>query len=88
MVAVQIRDVPEEIRDRLADIAMERGQSLQAYLLDLVTDEVRRRDNVAVLQKFSQNSYGTRLSHADVLGVLRAERAARDLSLGVPGDDV
>ncbi|MGW8763509.1 hypothetical protein ACWGN5_13510 [Streptomyces sp. NPDC055815] len=87
MVALQIRDVPEEMRDRLAAIAGERGQSLQAYLFDVLTDEVRRRDNLAVLQGFSRGRYGTRLGTADVLGVLRAERAERDAGLGVPGDD-
>jgi hypothetical protein len=85
MVAVQIREVPEQIRDRLAAIALERGQSLQSYLLDVVTDEVRRRDNLAVLERFSRGSHGTRLSGSDVVGVLHAERGRRDLSLGIPG---
>lgn len=31
MVALQIRDVPEELRDRLVVLAKQRGQSLQAY---------------------------------------------------------
>ncbi|WKX71413.1 hypothetical protein [Streptomyces sp. XD-27] len=87
MVALQIRDVPEDLRDRLSAIARERGQSLQAYLLDVVSDEVRRRDNLAVLERFSGRRYGTTLTENDVLGVLRSERAARDSALGVPGDD-
>jgi hypothetical protein len=84
MVALQIRDVSEAVRDKLAAIASERGQSLQSYLFDLVTDEVRRRDNLAVLEKFSGTRYGTRLSRKDVLGTLRAGRAERDAALGVP----
>ncbi|WP_418958277.1 hypothetical protein [Streptomyces tritici] len=85
MVALQIRDVPEEMRDRLAAIAGERGQSLQAYLFDVLTDEVRRRDNLAVLERFSRGRHGTALGTADVLDVLRAGRQERDTSLGVPG---
>jgi len=38
-LALQIRDVPEDVRDRLASEARRRGQSLQAYLLGLVTRE-------------------------------------------------
>ncbi|MFE0627289.1 hypothetical protein ACFW3D_09985 [Streptomyces sp. NPDC058864] len=87
MVALQIRDVPEELRDRLAAIAEERGQSLQAYLFDLVSDEVRRRDNLAVIERFSKSAYGTRLSEGDVTDTLRAARAERDAELGVPGSD-
>jgi len=40
-VALQIRDVPDDIRDLLAEQARTRGQSMQAYLLALVTREAR-----------------------------------------------
>jgi hypothetical protein len=40
-VALQIRDVPEDVRDALAEAAASRGQSMQAYLLDLVAEEAR-----------------------------------------------
>jgi hypothetical protein len=40
-VALQIRDVPDDIRDLLAEQAKSRGQSMQAYLLDLVTREAQ-----------------------------------------------
>jgi hypothetical protein len=87
MVALQIRDVPEELRDKLAAIARERGQSLQSYLLDVVSDEVRRRDNLAAVQRLTGRSYGTRLSVDDVAGPLAAGRRERDGELGVPEDD-
>ncbi|WP_318208051.1 MULTISPECIES: hypothetical protein [unclassified Streptomyces] len=87
MVALQIRDVPEDMRDRLAAIAGERGQSLQAYLYDVLADEVRRRDNLAVLEGFSAGRYGSRLDTADVLDVLRAGRRERDAALGGPEGD-
>lgn len=87
MVALQIRDVPEDMRDRLAAIAGERGQSLQAYLFDVLSDEVRRRDNLAVLEGFSAGRYGARLDTADVLDALRGGRTERDIVLGVPEGD-
>lgn len=86
MMALQIRDVPEELRDRLSELARERGQSLQAYLFDVISDEARREDNLAVLARFGHGSHGTRLSHADVEGALRTGRAERDAEIGVAGD--
>lgn len=41
-VAIQIRDVPEDVRDALAKRAAEKGQSMQAYLLNLVSEDARR----------------------------------------------
>lgn len=83
MVALQIRDVPEELRDRLSELASQRGQSLQAYLFDVVSDEARRQDNLAVLDRFGQGAYGTRLSSGDIDNTLRAARAERDAELGI-----
>ncbi|WP_222932832.1 FitA-like ribbon-helix-helix domain-containing protein [Nocardia yunnanensis] len=40
-MALQIRDVPDEVRDTLAEQAARRGQSLQAFLLGLVEREAR-----------------------------------------------
>ncbi|WP_200834414.1 hypothetical protein [Amycolatopsis alkalitolerans] len=84
MTALQIRDVPEPVRARLAELARERGQSLQSYLLDLVNDEVRRQDNLAVLRRFGERRYGTRLTREDVVSTLHAARAGRDDTLEVP----
>jgi predicted transcriptional regulator len=83
MVALQIRDVPEELRDRLSELASQRGQSLQAYLFDVVRDEARRQDNLAVLARFAKGAYGTQLSSADIDGALRTARAERDAELGL-----
>lgn len=41
MVAMQIRDVPDEDRDALAAQARERGVSLQALLRELVSREAK-----------------------------------------------
>ncbi len=83
MVALQIRDVSEELRDRLSELATARGQSLQAYLHDVISDEARRQDNLAVLDRFSRSAYGSRLAAADITGPLRAARAERDTQLGL-----
>ncbi|MGA4729804.1 FitA-like ribbon-helix-helix domain-containing protein [Micromonospora taraxaci] len=68
MVALQIRDVPEEVRDALAAQAKARGQSLQAYLLELVETQARRLRNPATLARFAGRSDG--------VGALRGESAA------------
>lgn len=44
-VALQIRDVSDETRNALAAEARRRGQSVQAYLLDLVEREARSLRN-------------------------------------------
>lgn len=48
MVALQIRDVPDEIRDELSRAAGARGQSLQALLLEMVTREARLHRNLDI----------------------------------------
>ncbi len=50
-VALQIRDVPEEVRDVIAARAATRGQSMQAYLLDLLQREARVAANIDILQR-------------------------------------
>ncbi|MFD4431920.1 hypothetical protein [Nocardia sp. NPDC058497] len=81
MVALQIRDVPEPLRDQLVALARQRGQSLQAFLFDLVRDEARRQDNIAVLKQFSPAAVDVAFTTRDVLVALDAERAERDSAL-------
>jgi plasmid stability protein len=52
-VALQIRDVPEEVRDAIAARARREGQSLQAYLLKLVEREARLLGNAAAFDRTS-----------------------------------
>jgi hypothetical protein len=83
MVALQIRDVPAEVRDILATQARLRGQSLQAYLLDLVTMQARRASTVArILEQFEGRSDGSRLARHDAGRLLDEARTARDPRLG------
>ena len=88
MVAIQIRDVPEGLRDRLSALARQRGQSLQAYLFDVISDEARRQDNLAVLDRFGKGAYGSRLGPDDINDALRSARTERDAEIGaLPEDD-
>ena len=79
MVALQIRDVPDDIRQTLAEQAAARGQSLQAFLLALVTNEARRSTNLAVLERFGARQDGSQLSTAQVTEALDQARAEREV---------
>ena len=81
MVALQIRDVPDEVRDTLAELARVRGQSLQAFLLSIVVNEARRSANAALLARFSERSDGSRLTPAEIVAALEEARSERDAQL-------
>lgn len=88
MVALQIRDVPDDVRQTLADRALARGQSLQAFLLTLVEDEARRSTNLALLDRFAGRDDGSRLSADEATDTLDGARADRDPQLaGRPASD-
>ncbi|HEX5597928.1 MAG TPA: hypothetical protein VFX61_18230 [Micromonosporaceae bacterium] len=74
MVALQIRDVPEEVRDALAAHAKSRGQSLQAYLLELVETQAQRLRNTAVLDRFAGRSDGARALPGETAADLADQR--------------
>jgi hypothetical protein len=82
MVALQIRDVPDDVRDTLIERARSQGQSLQAFLLSLVEAEARRSRNRTILARFDSRSDGSRVSTADTADELRTLRAQRDQELG------
>ncbi len=81
MVALQIRDVPEDIRDALAERARARGQSLQAFLLSLVQDEARRSHNLALLDRFAGRDDGSQLTAGEAADAIAQARAERDEQL-------
>jgi hypothetical protein len=81
MVALQIRDVPDDVRDTLAALARVRGQSLQAFLLSIVVNEARRSANAALLERFSERSDGSRLEPAEIVTALDEARSERDAQL-------
>jgi hypothetical protein len=51
MVAIQIRDVPERVREGLAAEASRRGQSLQLFLMDVLEREAAAADNLRWLRE-------------------------------------
>jgi antitoxin FitA len=51
MVSIQVRDVPERVRDTLAEVARSRGQSMQAYLLALLEEDARQARNIMLLRQ-------------------------------------
>jgi uncharacterized protein (DUF1778 family) len=82
MVAVQIRDVPDDVRQTLAQVAAARGQSLQSFLLQLLRDEARRADNLSLLERFSYQHGGSRLSIPESRAALDDARSDRETRLG------
>lgn len=81
MVAMQIRNVPDEVRQTLVERAQARGQSLQAFLLSLVEDEARRAQNLAVLDRFANRADGSKLTLEQATKALDQARAERDVEL-------
>lgn len=82
MVALQIRDVSEDVRDALTTQAKARGQSLQAYLLELVETQARRLRNAALLDQFADRTDGTRSVPGETAAELTEQREQR----GAPDD--
>lgn len=87
MVALQIREVPDDIRQALADRAAARGQSLQSFLLSLVTDEARRSTNLALLERFGGRQDGSQLSTRRVTEALDQARTDRETVLSDVASD-
>lgn len=54
-VAIQIKDVPEEVRDAIAARAAARGQSTQVYLRALLEREFRAERNKTLLESLSRH---------------------------------
>ncbi|MEO3791087.1 hypothetical protein ABGB14_12770 [Nonomuraea sp. B10E15] len=78
-VALQIRDVPEPVRDALAARARAQGKSLQSYLLKLVEEDARRTRNVDLINAFENRAdgYSGDEDTADMVREMRAEREVR-----------
>lgn len=71
---LQIRDVPEEARRGLKSRAAARGQSLNAYLLDVIDREVSRPTVAEVLNRAAARAERATASAVDVVAAARAER--------------
>ncbi len=78
MVSIQVRDVPEQVRDTLAKVAKSRGQSMQAYLLALLEEDARRAGNVMLLRQVRETGGGYVAAPGETAGELDAIRVGRD----------
>ena len=75
MVALQIRDVPDDVRDALAARARAQGQSLQAFLLEVVRREAGFARNQALLADLSwADADASVVEVIDAIDAARAER--------------
>ena len=79
MVALQIRDVPGPVRDRLAAAARAQGQSLQAYLLGVLEREAAGQENRRLLEKWAEQPL-TGSDDIDFVELVRSERDAWEQS--------
>jgi antitoxin FitA len=73
-VALQIKDVREEVRDSLAARAAARGQSMQAFLRDLLEREFRAERNRRLFESLAPH----RTLGLDAESVVEYIRAGRE----------
>lgn len=85
MVALQIRDVPDSVRDILTDRAREQGKSLQGFLLELVKNEAERANNLAILRRFEGRTDGSGDDMQKIVQERDTARTERESHLGTPG---
>jgi plasmid stability protein len=71
---LQIRDVPEEARRVLKSRAASRGQSLNAYMLEVIEREVARPTVADVLERAARRAERATGSALDVIDEARVER--------------
>lgn len=74
---LQIRNVPDDARRALKARAAARGESLNAYLLELIAREVARPTVAEVLERAANRAERSRVSAVDVVDAARAERDAQ-----------
>jgi hypothetical protein len=73
---LQIREVPDEARRVLKARAAARGQSLNTYLLDMISREVARPTVAEVLERAARRAERPTGSAVGVLDTARADRDA------------
>ena len=74
---MQIRNVPEETRKALKARAGARGESLNAYLLDVLKREVARPTTAEVLERARSRSERAGLSSQEAIAAARVQRERR-----------
>ncbi|QDP96479.1 hypothetical protein FOE78_11700 [Microlunatus elymi] len=74
MVNLQIRDVPEDVRDALAARARENAQSLNMFLRDVVLREAAFARNRILIDKVTTDRRSSGVTTEDVMRALDAGR--------------
>jgi antitoxin FitA len=89
MSTVTIRDVPDEVRDSLANDARERGQSLQAFLLGLLRRQAafgRNKQLLAEVERDLSAGDGAGPDAPDAADLIEQARSGRDVGIAAkPG---
>jgi plasmid stability protein len=76
MTAITIREVPDTILETLKGKAAKGGQSLQAYLLDLVTREASTPTLAEMMTRLDRETR-TEVSTSDILSAIDDGRERR-----------
>lgn len=76
MTTITIRDVPEEIRDKLAGRAAREGRSMQSYLLDLLSATATTPTQSEVIDRVRRRveQSGSRVTTETILAMLDDDR--------------
>lgn len=79
MALIQIRDVPESVRDELARKAAGAGQSMQAYLLGELSKLAERPSMAEIVSRAQARAEatGSTVTTGDAVAAVRAERDRR-----------
>ncbi|MGH3685033.1 MAG: FitA-like ribbon-helix-helix domain-containing protein [Pseudonocardiaceae bacterium] len=81
MSGIQIRNLPESVVDALKSAATRRGQSLQRYLVELLTEQARISTTMAVLDEAAANAHRASAGAFDSVALVREGRSERDADL-------
>ncbi len=75
-VQINIRNVPEEVRNELASRAARRGQSMQEFLRGELERIASRPSNDVLLEEIRRRkeAFGTRVTAAEILEARDADR--------------
>jgi len=74
---LQIRDIPDDVRDVLAQRAKDRGQSLNSYLRDVVLREASFANNQALIDRVIATRGDSKFTTEDVLAARDTARSER-----------
>ena len=86
---IQIRNVPEDVSDKLKARAAAQGKSLNAYMLDLLESEAGRPSKAEIVARLNaRGPLGRRLKGGEAAEAIRAARRERDERLMEAGKRV